>query len=216
MTSLRAASWVYDVINVFIDALEMESTLLRRGNSSWRFYNEQLEHIRPLNAYLSRNAQHIFRDFLLARPGVTEMLAPHDELRANLETAATAAAREILEFTNLRSRVEDARKRYLLKHPKDVPTGAFASEKHADLVAEHLVNEVKELPANYTDALFWKEHGLEFSDVMSTPACQELRRSRQALLSYDQGLIQWLEQYSLSLCQEFDIPAAPSVVTGYR
>ena len=216
MSSLRAASWVYDVINVLIDALEMEATLLRRGDSSWRFYNEQLEHIRPLNAYLTRNAQHILRDFLLARPEVGTTLMPHDELRASLEAAATVAARAILSETDLRARVEDARQRYLLKHPNDVPTGAFAAEKHPDLVAEHLVNEVHELPANYTDAVFWREHGGELSSVTNTPAFQELRRARQALLSYDQGLIQRLHAYSYSLCEQFGIPAAPSAVTGYR
>jgi hypothetical protein len=216
MTSLRAASWVYDVINVLIDALGVEATLLRRGDSSWRFYNEQLEHIRPLNAYLTRNAQHILRDFLLARPEVGTALMQHDDLRASLEAAATAAARASLAETDLRAKVEDARKRYLLRHPKDVPTGAFTAEKLADLVAEHLVNEVEALPANYTDAVFWKEHGLELSGVVSTPALQALRRARQALLSYDQGAIEWLKEYSYSLCQQFDIPAAPSAVTGYR
>lgn len=216
MSSSRAASWVYDVINVLIDALELEVTLLGRGDTSWRFYNEQLERIRPLNAYLTRNAQHILRDLLRARPEVGAALMPHDELRASLETAATAAAREILATTDLRVRVEAARERYSLKYPKDVPTGAYAAEKHADLVAEHLINEVHELPFNYTDAIFWKEHGLEFSSVMHTPACQELRRARQALLSYSQKTIEWLQEYSSSLCQQFDIPAAPSAVTGYR
>jgi hypothetical protein len=216
MTSPRAASWVHDVINVFMDALEMEAALLRRGDTSWRFYNEQLEYIRPLSAYLTRHGQHIFRDFLIARPAVAERLMPHDDLRSKLEVAATVAARELLAATDLRARVEDARTRYLLKHPKDVPTGAYAAEKHAELVAEHLVNEVKELSANYTDALFWKEHGSEFNSVLNIPVCQELRRLRQALLSYDLDVTQWLAAYSFSLCQEFDIPAASSVVTGVR
>lgn len=214
--SSRVASWVYDVINVLIDALGLEATLLGRGDTSWRFYNEQLERIRPLTAYLTRNAQHILRDLLRARPEVSAALMLHDELRASLETAATAAAREILATTDLRARVEAARQRYLLKYPKDNPTGAFAAEKHADLVTEHLINEVHALPSNYTDATFWKEHGHELSSVLHTPACQELRSARQALLSYDQKTIEWLQEYSYSLCQQFDIPAAPSVVTGYR
>lgn len=216
MLPLRAASWVYDVINVFIDALEAEATLLRRGDTSWRFYNQQLEHIRPLSAYLTRHSQHIFRDLQLARPEVTEMLMPHDDFRSSLEAAATAAARELLAYTDLRSRVEDARKRYLAKYPTDVPTGAFSAEKHADLVAEHLINEVRELPANYTDAVFWREHGPEFLSVMSTPACRELRERRQSLLSYDEELTRWLISYSFSLCEQFNIPAAPSVVGGLR
>jgi len=216
MTSLRAASWVYDVINVFIDALEVEATLLRRGDTSWRFYNQQLEHIRPLGAYLTRDAQHIFRDFLTARPAVWQALSAHDELCSRLEATATAAAQEVLTNTDLRSRVEGARTRYLRKHPKDVPTGAFPAEKHAELVVEHLINDVKELPARYTDAVFWKEHASEFSKVMNTPACQELRSSRQALLSYDLNVVRWFAEYSFSLCQEFDIPAAPSSVSGFR
>jgi hypothetical protein len=216
MPSPRAASWVYDVINVFIDALEMEATSLRRGNTSWRFYNQQLEHIRPLNAYLTRDAQHILRDLLYARPVVAEKLIPHDELRAKLEAAATSAAQDILANTDLRSRVEAARKIYLGKYPKDVPTGAFPAEKHAELVVEHLINEVKELSAQYTDAAFWREHVSDFSSMMVTPACQQLSMSRQALLSYDLDVLSWLTECSFSLCQEFDIPAAPSVVSSFR
>ncbi len=216
MPSARAASWVYDVINVFIDALEMEVALLRRGNTSWRFYNQQLEHIRPLSAYLTRDAQHILRDFLNARPAAVERLQRHDDLRSRLEAAATAAAKQVLAESDLRARVEDARKRYLLKYPNDVPTGAYPAERHAELVAEHLINDVKDLPVQYTDAVFWKEHGADFFSVMSTPACHELQKLRQALLSYDEDLVRWLADYSFSLCQEFDIPAAPSAVTGHR
>jgi hypothetical protein len=134
MPPSRAASWIYDVINVFIDALEMEATLLRRGDASWRFYNQQLELIRPLGAYLTRDAQHILRDFIFARPAVVEILTPHDELRSRLEVVATVTAREILANTDLCTRVDDARRRYILKHSKDVPTGAFPAEKHPELV----------------------------------------------------------------------------------
>lgn len=218
MTSLRAASWIHDVINVFIDSLEMEIGLLQRGDTSWRFYNEQLERIRPMRAYLPRNAQHILRDLELARPDIDIgfALVSHDLLRASLEAAATAAAREILTKTDLRARVEAARERHLLKYPKDIPTGAFAADRHADLVAEHLVNDVTELPANHADAVFWKEHGSEFTGATSTPAFQELRRARQELLSYDQETVPWLKARGDLLRQQFDIPAAPAAVTGYR
>jgi hypothetical protein len=216
MSSSRAASWIYDVINVFIDALEMEATLLRRGDVSWRFYNQQLELIRPLGAYLTRDAQHILRDFIFARPAVVELLTPHDELRSRLEAAATVAAREILARTDLRTRVDDARRRYLLKHPKDVPTGAFPAEKHPELVVERLVNDMKELPPHHTDAAFWKAHASEFAGLVNIPVWQELQKARQALLSYDLDLISRLAEYSFKLCQEFDIPAAPSAISGLR
>lgn len=206
--SPRAASWVYDVINAFIEALEAETSFLRVGDATWRFYNSQLELLRPLKAYLSREAQHIHRDLLNARPEVGKRLAPHDAMRAQLEAAASSAAQDVLTGSDLRAKVDDARQRYAASHPADIPTGAFPQEKLADLVAEHLVNNAVDLSPRHTDAVFWREHRHEFLGYAKRPSFDLLAAHREALLAFNESVIEWLANYSFALCDEFDIPAA--------
>jgi hypothetical protein len=214
MQPRRAASWLYDVINVLIDALDMEVSLLSRGNVSWRFYNQELEHIRPTISYLSRDSRHILRDLIAAKPAVDSLVTKHDELREHIEVTATVVYREGLDDPTLRRAVEEARKTFLEKFPNAVPTGAFAAEQHVDLVIEHLVNEIKELPLHHTDAEFWAAHRNAFA-VFDVPSFAVLRQLRGEFLKFDQTSIKWLEDLSLQICTEHDIPAAPSVAVGY-
>jgi hypothetical protein len=213
VSSSRVASWIYDVINVLLDAFEAESGLLARGNTTWRFFNQRLEHISPATSYLTHNGRHILRDLVREHPEVAAKIRQHDQLRDQLERAATDAYRSILAKPGFRERVEDARARFLAKHANAVPTGAFAPEKHADLIAEHLVNHIKELSPQYTDSEFWKEHGREF--VAFSPADTEFERALAGLLAFDRETQQWLETMSFELCREFDVPAAPSGSVGF-
>lgn len=116
MQPRRAASWVYDVINVWLDALDMEVSLLSRGNVSWRFYNQELEYIRPASNYLTRDGRHILRDLLAVKPAVTSWLTEHDELRHRVEVTATAVYREGLADPTLRLDVAEARKTFSRSH----------------------------------------------------------------------------------------------------
>ena len=214
MQPRRAASWVYDVINVLIEAFDMEVSLLSRGNLSWRFYNLELEHIRPAISYLSRDGRHILRDLLTANPSVEPMIATHDDLRQRVESTATTIHAEALNDPALRLAVEKARKTFLERFPGAVPTGAFPAEKHLDLVIERLINEIKELPPHYTDAEFWAAHRKDFA-FFNTPSLPVLRQIRSEFLKFDQTSIKWLEELSFQICTEHDIPAAPSVSVHY-
>lgn len=95
-----------------------------------------------------------------------------------------------------------------------MPTGAFAAEQHIDLVIEHLINEIKELPAHQTDAEFWSVHRNRFV-FFNVPSLGALRQARSELLKHDQTTIDWLEKLSLEICSEHGIPAAPSASVGY-
>jgi len=214
MSSRRVASWVYDVLNVFMEALEMEVGLLSRGNATWRFYNQDLEHIRPLAAHLDRDGRHIFRDLLTAHPELVEKISTHDALRAQLVKAATDAYRDALANDAIHKAVDDARRRFLEKVPGAIPTGSFAAEKHVDLVIERLINEIEELPSHNTDAEFWRAHGKEFS-AFSIPSMPAVKQARAELLASDQAVLKWLEDFSYDLCRQYDIPAAPSSSVGY-
>ncbi len=210
----RAASWVYDVINVLLDALDMEVSLLSRGNVSWRFYNQELEHLRPAGVYLSRDGRHILRDLIASKPVVGSLIAEHDQLRERVESTASAVYREGLADPSLRVAVDQARKTFLEKMPDATPTGAFAAERHVDLVIEHLINEIKELPSHSTDADFWAAHRNRFA-FFNVPSLGALRQIREEFLKHDQVAIERFEKLSFEICTEHGIPAAPSASVGY-
>jgi hypothetical protein len=210
----RAASWVYDVINVWLDALGMEVSLLSRGNLSWRFYNQELEFIRPAVSYLSRNGRHILRDLIAVKPAVASWIAEHDELRQQVESAATAVYHEGLMVPALRAAVAEARNSFLESSPGAILTGAYPAEKHLDLVIEHLINDIKELPAHQTDAEFWSTHRNRFA-FFNVPSLGALRQVRNEFLKQDQAALHQLERVSFEICTEHGIPAAPSASVGY-
>lgn len=210
----RAASWVYDVINVWLDALDMEVSLLSRGNISWRFYNQELEYIQPAGSYLTRSGRHILRDLVAVKPSVTSWITKHDELRQLVESAATDVYREGLADLSLAHVVEEARKIFLDKSPGAVLAGAFPAERLLDLVIEHLINEIKELPAHETDAEFWAAHRGRFA-FFNVPSLGTLRQAKSELLKHDQTAIRGLETMSFEICTEHGIPAAPSASVGY-
>lgn len=210
----RAASWVYDVINVLIDALDVEVSLLSRGNLSWRFYSQELEHIQPSVSYLNRNGRHILRDLVAAKPSIERLVAEHDQLRQRVESTATAVYEEALRDPALHAAVDRARKAFFDKFPDAVPTGAFASNRHVDLVIERLINRIEELPPHHADAEFWSLHCGDFAFFQ--PASQPvLDRLRGELLAFDRSSIKDLEALSLQICTEHDIPAAPSASIHY-
>ena len=208
VSSPRVASWIHDVINVFIDALTAEKALLDRGNTSWRFYDQRLEHVRPAASYLSHNGQHILRDLIFEQPEVATWLRRHDETRNRLEAAATEAYAIIVGHPGFRTRVEDARKAYLVDHPHARPTGAYAPERHPDLVAEYVINRVSQLPQHYTDSEFWSLHGADLRSA--APPVPNLDRVRSEMAESDGDAVSWFARLSLDLCKKFDVPAAPS------
>jgi len=210
----RAASWVYDVINVLIDALDVEVSLLSRGNLSWRFYDQELEHIRPAVDYLNRNGRHILRDLIAAKPAIEALIAKHDELRQRVESTATVVHGEAIRDPALHAAVARARKAFLDQFPDAVPTGAFASDKHVDLVIERLINRIEDPPPHHTDAEFWSLHRRDFA-FFRPSSLPLLDRLRGEFLAFDRASIKDLEALSLQICAEHDIPAAPSESVHY-
>ena len=208
VSSPRVASWVYAVVNVYIDAFTAEAVFLQRGNATWRFYNRQLEHIRPSTAYLSHNGLHILRDMAREQSEVEARLHQHDALRMELQDVASRTFDVLVGNVILKSTVEDAMKHYRLREPNAKPTGAFPAEKMIDLVAEHLINSIQDLPTHHTDSDFWRLYRDQFAAV--SVDMKELANSKTTFLHFVQATRSWLEDLSLELCRKYDIPAAPS------
>lgn len=209
MTPRRAASWLYDVVNVLWDAFEAENHFLERGNSTWRFYNEQLEFILGVGAYLGRNQQHILRDFLMNHPAFEGPLSSRDVARNELARAASVVYREAKSDPRIHDAVARAREAFLAQHPSETPTGAFRPEQHVDLVIERLINEIDQLPSHYTDAAFWAAHRHDFA-WFNPPSRPALVSARERMRATNMKLIEMFNATSVAICERYDIPAAPS------
>lgn len=206
--SKRVASWVYMVINPLLEIVPIELLFLHKGSVTFRFYNQELEFIRPVESYLSQSARHVYRDFLNANADTTERLSAHDVHVHTLEIAAQEAFTILSCNTKFLDRVKYCLKEYL-STGQTYPGGAYSEENFPLLVAEHVVNRNKSIPEHYTDSKFWARYGTEFLEFYIGPEFDRLDKACKDLLSYDEALTDWLQKKSYNLCEQYDIPAAP-------
>jgi hypothetical protein len=208
--SPRVAAWVHEVINTLLEALPVERSFLQHGNATWRFYNQELEHVRPLAQYLLPGARHILRDFLLANRDARPVFSEHDRLVGRLSSSAEASCKALMRGEGFRLLVEEHLARFESGDPRPpYPGGAVPREDFPSLVAERVVNQVASFPSHYADAAFWTSHGAQFLALASGPEFETLQGVREQLLRHDRKLMDWLERKSFDLCSDYDVPAGP-------
>ncbi len=208
--SPRVEGWVYAVINPLLEAIPIEISFLERGNITWRFYNQQMEYLRPIAGYLTPDGRHILRDFSMANREAKTPLEKHDEFLHVAMKAAQRAHSELVNRKDFLAKVSAALTEFVEADAKKTyPGGAFPETKFPGLVAEHVVNEVQEIPSHYTDSRFWKRYSGEFLTFAHGLPFEELQRARASLLEHDRSLLEWLEKKSYELCMRHDLPAAP-------
>jgi len=84
----------------------------------------------------------------------------------------------------------------------------------ARLAAERVVNRIKSLPNYFVDSHFWESQAVRLLGFAEGPAFKTLESSRTTLLKHDARLTPWLENTALDLCEKYDIPAAPVVLSA--
>lgn|SRR5574337_399700 len=208
--SPRVAAWIHEVINPLLESLPLEISFLQSGNTTWRYYSGRPEYLRPIEGYLTPQGRFILIDFCRANRDAKKRLTRHDRLLEYLIGAAVAAHASLM---NREDFVRRARERLgefrQIASGGDYPGGAILEVDFPKLVAERVVNSIKEVPPHYSDAKFWERHGAEFLDFGSGPEFERLRTARNTLLKHDQALYEWLGKTSFRLCEEYDVPAAP-------
>ncbi|HVV84519.1 MAG TPA: hypothetical protein VHE35_15730 [Kofleriaceae bacterium] len=207
--SLRVQSWIYEAINVLLEALGRELVFLSRANLSWRFYNRQTEYLHSLESYVSPSSRPIFHDFLRANAGSQSALEGHDDLLKQA-TRHACAAHDALVANNVFIRSAQDRLRDYMQTPNARPPGgAFPPEQFPNLVAERVVNHIEEVPSHYTDSEFWRMYSREFLPFGQGPTFMELALAVEALHTRDVQITSWLDDKRLELCERYDLPAAP-------
>ncbi len=208
--SPRVAAWVHEVINPLLDALPMEISFLESGNTTWRFYNGRPEYLRPIEGYIVPEARRILDDFRLANSDAKQRLRRHDELLERLIAAAGDAHKALMRRKDFVERAQNRLAEFMQASSEvEHPRGALPEADFPKLVAERVVNAIREIPSHYSDAKFWERYRDEFTAFGGCPEFDRLREARDALLKHDRQLVEWLRRKSFRLCEEYDVPAAP-------
>src|SRR5207249_2333500 len=161
--SRRVEGWVYEVINPVLDTLPTEISFLERGNLTWRFLSRNLEHVRPLEEYLSPQGSHILRDFKSADRSVTQQFHKHDSILDTIVGSANTVYDALIKRDDFQRQVGACLNQFMEGPPRlEFPGGEFLRDKFPGLVAEHVINNVTQVPSYHTDSLFWERFGTDF------------------------------------------------------
>ena len=207
--SERVRAWIYAAINPLLDALRFEKSLLDRGASTWRFFNQRFEYIHAPAHYLDGYAIEVLTDLERKYPGEVAPLGSHAALLETLRLATVTAHTSLTGHPSFAERVEATLETYLSSDGGE-PWGAYGREKFPLLVAERVVNHAPDtLPDHYADAAYWARNGSEFL-AFGTGA--EFDALRAALVASARGageLIERLLRLRTALCDEYDIAPVP-------
>lgn len=216
------AAWVHGVLNPWVDALGSELALVKRGGTSWRHWSRRLEFILPMREYVVSD-HHTLDDYLRAQPHVNPYVLEHDKLRDALERAAVALHDDLTRRPEFKDLVANRLAQFLApagassdvviggqRRGASHPGGAIPDEKFASLVAERVINNVDEVPANYTDHQFWTLYRGDFMTMRHGPATHALDTARAALEVFDVQFLGQLKEWRFELLDRYDVPPSGS------
>lgn len=206
--SERVKAWIYSVLNPLMEALRAENTLLSKENITWRYRTGEPEFILLARNLIQPSAQPNYDDLLRGRPDLKPAIDGRDEKVRALFQAARDCWKHLTQYNPLRPIVEQQLEQWK-KEGNPYPGRAVPEEEFWLLIAEHLMNNVEELPYHYANRDFWSRFRQSFLAYRFAPPFSQLEKSIAELKKSNEGLIDTLDQARSHLCEEYDIPAAP-------
>ena len=212
--SRRIAAWIYVVINPIIDSLGRELSFLNSANLTWRARTGQSEIIKNIQEYVDPGQWPNYQVFVVEYKN-SPLLAGFKRHDSNLEAVSTTAKNVYLWLINsnmFTEMFEASLKQYESQRPSMGPAAQSLVDMKQTVreeVAQHVVNNVANLPSHYVVSWFWNFSGKNFLALRSSPEFQPLHRSTEKLLETSVRLKQILEAFRLTLSREYDVPAAP-------
>lgn len=206
-------AWFETVINPLLDALDVESGLLRKKNWTWQFQAGGLESIRHIIVHIALEARPNLELFTQLNPDIAELLEKHDkavdklsQACADLQTALESCARLrklYLTFTS---------QKLLAAMHRTVADlfGAYPESQHLSLLAQYIVNNTPDLPDYYYTAPLWNKYGRIFLALLSHASVRSRSKAVNTagleLLRPVDRLIVVLRTTRLSLSLKYDVP----------
>lgn len=202
--SRRVAAWVYTVINPLIEALKVEKSFLKEKNWTWRYETKNLEFILPLEGYIDSASLPNFEGFLKAYPEVERKRKKHEEFRVALSENCRIAFDYLIELKTFQDKVSSSCSTY-----GEYPGGTVSERDFAKLIAQYIVNHIKDLPGYYTTSKFWARYEHEFSQFRTGKEFEKLESAGKQLENNDEKLLARLKDLRSTLCKQYDVPDAP-------
>jgi hypothetical protein len=206
----RVEAWIYTVINPLIESLKIEKSFLKDKNWTWRYQTRSLEFILPLEKYVDSASLPNFNDFLKTNPQIARKNKKHDELRTTLSENSQIAFNHLVALKPFQEKVKSSLSVYKQEsQAEEYPGGAIPGKDFDKLVAQYIVNSIKELPSHYTTSKFWATFADEFLKFRIGDVFEKLDTSGEQLKDEDDRLLKSLENLRSTLCEDYDVPAAP-------
>jgi len=166
-----------------------------------------------------------FEDFLAENGTFLRKFDEHDRALAASEGQATALYGKLIADSVFQGHVAQDFQKYQSEIVSSQPQLSIEHSKEhlAKYVAENLINNTRELPNHYTLHSFWKSYGNDFQHYLAEfdrhtrgKSFHELQQATNSLRDVSSNLLRELESQRLSLCREFDVPAAPPPVRAAK
>lgn len=211
--SERVKAWVYAILNPLIDSFRRETELLKSGNLSWRVHSRRCEYIRPVAELIDFDQRPNLEDFLAENPTFGERFDEHDSAVSAIEQAAARFVQGLLQSKSFRELVAESLSSYESRSRTSNPTYlelvGHLGERAAEYIAEYLVNNTQSLPRHYVHYAFWESFAPEFNRFKASQRFTARAEAAKELRDLSERLRADMETLRLTLCREFDIPAAP-------
>lgn len=207
-------AWFDTVINPLIESLEMELTLVRKGNWTWRFRPPSLELIRPARRYLEHFAVANLEQICHLDSETKAAIEKHDRTVEVASDGASALHRAVATdpaFVRLCNTLWDPQA-LAAAGIQDVREifGAYEPENGYDLIAQNIVNGTGALPRYYATSKFWNRHRETLMGTLAQPEVQpyheSLLQAGRSLEEAIQELLQRLRDRRLELSLDYDVP----------
>lgn len=208
--SRRVEAWVYTVINPLIEALKIEIAFLQEKNWTWSYETKDLDFILPLERYIDSASLPNLEDFLKVYPSMGQEWKNHEDLRRTLSENCLIAFNRLIALRTFKKKVESSCSIF-----GEYPGGAVPKMDFDNLIAKYVVNQVKDLPEHYTTSNFWARFGHEFFEFRIRKEFEKLDLSGKQLEEHDDHLLMKLKDLRSTLCEEYDVPHAPTITSYY-
>ena len=210
--SERVKAWLYAVLNPLIESFRRENQLLQGGNLSWRVHTRRCEYIRPSSEFVTSNQWPNLEDFLAENTTFRDRFAEHDSAVLQLEQVTSHFVRGLLASSVFAKRVAECLSDYESKRLSTNPEYPDLSDPRGQIpeyVTEFIVNNATSLPAHYNLHFFWQVFADRFQEFLVAFKQGEPSNAAKKVMTLSGDLASELESLRLTLCREYDIPAAP-------
>lgn len=201
-----ARAWIDTVLNPLLNALDVETQLVRKSSWTWRYRHRTLEYLRTVRAHLGLLPTENLDQLLHAYPELRGDLDAHDRALVEVKDACAALHDDLVASAEFQQACERAATPENLTRTGWI-AGATTAEERVSALAENAVNGQQEIPEYVSTYGLWKEFGKEFlKQREQSRFASSLRAAGARFEQAVESLRQRLSDLRLTLAFEHDLP----------